>query len=136
AARAELQTMAAEFSHRHWQHAFASSGTARALAEILAAQGLGDGSISAQGLEGLRARLLKAGRFDRMLTETVRPDRAEVLPGGFAILNAIVDSLQAERIAISQGALRQGVLWDLLGRVHHHDMRDVTVAQFMQRYHV
>jgi exopolyphosphatase/guanosine-5'-triphosphate,3'-diphosphate pyrophosphatase len=42
----------------------------------------------------------------------------------------------AERIEISAGALRQGILWDLLGRVHHHDMRDVTVTQFMQRYHV
>src|SRR5690606_25508224 len=98
--------------------------------------GLGDGSITPHGVQALRARLLEAGRFDRLLTESVRPDRAEVLPGGFAILRAIVDTLKPERIDTTDGALRQGILWDLLGRVHHHDMRDVTVAQFMQRYHV
>ncbi|MGH8664757.1 MAG: exopolyphosphatase [Burkholderiales bacterium] len=136
AARAELQTMARDFAHRNWQQAVASSGTARALAEVLQAQALGDGSITAEGMKELRARLLKAGRFDRMLPDGVRPDRAEVLPGGFAIMSAIVDSLDVDRIEISNGALRQGILWDLLGRVHHHDMRDVTVAQFMQRHHV
>ncbi len=136
AAHAELQTMAGDFAHRNWQQAVASSGTARALAEILQAQALGDGSITAEGMRELRARLLKAGRFDRLLPDGVRPDRAEVLPGGFAIMSAIVDSLDVDRIEISNGALRQGILWDLLGRVHHHDMRDVTVAQFMQRHHV
>jgi exopolyphosphatase/guanosine-5'-triphosphate,3'-diphosphate pyrophosphatase len=136
AAHAELQTMAGEFAHRHWQNAVASSGTARALAQVLQTQGLGDGTIGAEGMKALRVRLLRAGRFDRMLPPDVRPDRAQVLPGGFAIMSAIVDSLQVDRIEISNGALRQGILWDLLGRVHHHDMRDVTVAQFMQRYHV
>jgi exopolyphosphatase/guanosine-5'-triphosphate,3'-diphosphate pyrophosphatase len=136
AARAELQTMASDFAHRHWQHAVASSGTARALAEVLRTQELGDGSITTQGLQELRARVLKAGRFDRLLPQEMRRDRAEVLPGGFAIMCAIVDALEVDRIEISDGALRQGILWDLLGRVHHHDMRDVTVAQFMRRYHV
>jgi exopolyphosphatase/guanosine-5'-triphosphate,3'-diphosphate pyrophosphatase len=32
--------------------------------------------------------------------------------------------------------LRDGVLWDLLGRVHHRDIREVTVEQFARRYHV
>jgi exopolyphosphatase/guanosine-5'-triphosphate,3'-diphosphate pyrophosphatase len=36
----------------------------------------------------------------------------------------------------AMGALRQGVLYDLLGRFHKHDMREITVRQFMQRYRV
>jgi exopolyphosphatase/guanosine-5'-triphosphate,3'-diphosphate pyrophosphatase len=32
--------------------------------------------------------------------------------------------------------MREGVLYDLLGRFHRHDMRDITAAQFMHRYHV
>jgi exopolyphosphatase/guanosine-5'-triphosphate,3'-diphosphate pyrophosphatase len=36
----------------------------------------------------------------------------------------------------AEGALRLGVLYDLLGRFHHHDMRDATVAQFRRRYQV
>ncbi len=39
-------------------------------------------------------------------------------------------------MTVSEAALRHGVLYDLLGRVMHHDMREATVAQFMRRYHV
>ena len=59
-----------------------------------------------------------------------------VFPGGLAILNAVLSELDIERMVTAGGAMRQGVLYDLLGRFHHQDMRDVTVAQFMQRYHV
>ena len=136
AARTELQTMASRFSRHHWQQAVASSGTARGLAEVIQALGLGDGSITAEGLDKLRARVLKAGEFQRLEVPGLRPDRAAVLPGGLAIMSAVLSALDAECIAITDGALRQGILWDLLGRVHHHDMRDVTAAQLMQRYHV
>jgi len=59
-----------------------------------------------------------------------------VLPGGLAILNAVLSELDIKSMVPAEGAMRQGVLYDLLGRFHHKDMRDVTVAQFMQRYHV
>ena len=59
-----------------------------------------------------------------------------MLPGGLAILGAALDELGIESMRVSEGALRHGVLYDLLGRVEHRDMREVTVAQFMRRYHV
>ena len=59
-----------------------------------------------------------------------------VLPGGLAIMLAVFRELGIERMAVSDGALRHGVLYDLLGRVQHRDMREATVAQFMRRYHV
>ena len=64
------------------------------------------------------------------------PDRIPVIPGGLAILNAVLSELEIDELTPATGAMRQGLLYDLLGRVHHKDMRDVTVAQFMQRYHV
>ena len=136
AARTELQTMAANFSRDHWQQAVASSGTARTLAQLLQSLELGDGTITPEGLDALRTRVLKAGEFDRLGVAGLRADRAAVLPGGLAIMNAVVRELKVAQITIASGALRQGLLWDLLGRVHHHDMRDVTAAQLMQRYHV
>ncbi len=66
----------------------------------------------------------------------LRPDRIPVLPGGFAIMSAIFSELEVPRMELATGAMRQGILYDLLGRFHHHDMRDATVAQFMKRYHV
>jgi exopolyphosphatase/guanosine-5'-triphosphate,3'-diphosphate pyrophosphatase len=59
-----------------------------------------------------------------------------VLPGGVAILSAAFDELGLEAMKVSAAALRHGVLYDLLGRVEHRDMREATVAQFMRRYHV
>jgi len=136
AARAELQTIASRFSRRHWHEAVASSGTARSLAEVMQMNGFGDGDITPAGMEALRAYLLRTGDVNRLALAGLRADRIPVLPGGFAIMSAVIDALEAESIGIAAGALRQGILWDLLGRVHHHDMRDVTVAQLMQRCHV
>ena len=51
-------------------------------------------------------------------------------------MSAALDELGIEAMKVSDGALRHGVLYDLLGRVQHRDMREATVAQFMRRYHV
>jgi exopolyphosphatase/guanosine-5'-triphosphate,3'-diphosphate pyrophosphatase len=59
-----------------------------------------------------------------------------VVAGGVAIMSAVFDELSIRQMTVAEGALRDGVLWDLLGRVHHRDIRDVTVDQFARRYHV
>ena len=136
AAHVELETIAREFSAGHWEAAVGSSGTARTLGEILQMRGWSDGGLTANGLEQLRAELIKAGDVGRLEFPGLRPDRIPVLPGGFAIMSAIFSELEVPRMELATGAMRQGILYDLLGRFHHHDMRDATVAQFMKRYHV
>jgi exopolyphosphatase/guanosine-5'-triphosphate,3'-diphosphate pyrophosphatase len=135
-ARLELQTIRRQFSAGHWKEAVGSSGTARALGDLLAGSGWGDGGISAEGLERLRMALLKAGDLDRLDLPGLRPDRVPVLPGGFAIMAAAFSELNIEHMTLATGAMRQGVLYDMLGRFHAQDMRDNTVAQFIKRYHV
>ena len=136
AARNELQPIVAGFSRGNWQHAVGSSGTIRSLAAIMQLNGFDDGNLTPGGLDRLRSRLIKAGRMEKVELAGLKPDRAAVLPGGLAILNAVLSELDIKSMAPAEGAMRQGVLYDLLGRFHHKDMRDVTVAQFMQRYHV
>jgi exopolyphosphatase/guanosine-5'-triphosphate,3'-diphosphate pyrophosphatase len=136
AARNELQPIVAKFSRGNWQQAVGSSGTVRALAEAIRENGWGDEGITPAGLDRLRSHLIKAGDMDRVELAGLKPDRLPVFPGGLAIMNAIFSELDIDSMAVSESAMRQGVLYDLLGRVHHKDMRDVTVAQFMQRYHV
>ncbi|TXT22527.1 MAG: exopolyphosphatase / guanosine-5'-triphosphate 3'-diphosphate pyrophosphatase, partial [Gallionellaceae bacterium] len=135
AARSELQTIAVEFSRGNWDVAMGSSGSARMLCDILEMSGY-SGGITRSGLEQLRVQLLKAGNVRRLELPGLKPDRVPVLPGGFAIMNAAFCELGIEQIQPALGALREGVLYDLLGRFHHHDMRDATVQQFMRRYHV
>ena len=136
AARNELQTIVADFSAAHWELALGSSGTARVLCDILELNGYGESGITRSGLEQLRAYLLKAGDIELLDLQGLKPDRIPVLPGGFAIMYAAFCELGIERMQPALGALREGVLYDLLGRFHHNDMREVTVQQFMRRYHV
>ena len=136
AARNELQTIISGFARSNWQQAVGSSGSARALAEILQLNGYADGGITPDGLDRLRSAMIKAGEVDRLDLEGLRADRLPVLPGGLAIMNAVLSELGIEAMVVADGAMRQGILYDLLGRFQHHDMRDVTVSQFMQRYHV
>jgi len=100
-------------------------------ASLFAAEG-----ITREGLEKLRSLLIKNEEADPDRIAGLRPNRAPVLPGGVAILSAALDELGIEALKVSDGALRHGVLYDLLGRFQHRDMREATVAQFMRRYHV
>ena len=136
AARAELQHIVADFSRGNWVYAVGSSGTAKALAQVLQLLGYTDGSITAEGLAQLRAQCLKWGDVSRIAIEGLRDDRKPVLPGGLAIMTAIFDELDVKHMSAADGAMREGILIDMVGRSHHHDPREATVAQFMQRYHV
>src|SRR5215210_2603371 len=136
AARNELQPIVGGFSRRNWQQAVGSSGTIRALAEIAQLNGFGTGTLTLDGLDRLRASMARAGDLQHLDLEGIRPDRLPVLPGGVAILTAVLSELGISEMTAATGAMREGVLYDLIGRVHHKDLRDVTVTQFMQRYHV
>jgi exopolyphosphatase / guanosine-5'-triphosphate,3'-diphosphate pyrophosphatase len=135
-ARADIEAIALEFGREHWQEAYASSGTALALAEILEQNGLSSGGITREGLARLRKRMIGAGHVDRLRLQGLKPQRAPVLAGGFAIMSASLTELDVERVNPVGGALRLGVLYDLLGRSVARDVRVATVERLMQRYHV
>jgi exopolyphosphatase/guanosine-5'-triphosphate,3'-diphosphate pyrophosphatase len=136
AARSELQTITSEFDGTGWQEAFGSSGTARTIGEMIVQNGFGDREITPQGLARVRAALIAAGDWRDLSMAGLPPDRAPIIAGGFAILAAVVEELNIERMALSAYALRHGVLFDLIGRAQHQDMRETTVRQFLRRYQV
>jgi exopolyphosphatase/guanosine-5'-triphosphate,3'-diphosphate pyrophosphatase len=136
AASQELATLVKEYRDTGWDQAVGSSGTARSLENILRANEFADEGLTREGLERLRSLLTKHERADPDRIPGLRSNRAPVLPGGLAIMISAFDALGLDSIKVSDGALRHGVLYDLLGRVQHRDMREATVAQFMRRYHV
>ena len=140
AARGELQAIASDFTGEHWQEAFGSSGTVRALGDIITLNKLGsdghEGDITAGGAGRFSRLSAQSRRCQKLEIAGLRADRAPVIPGGFAIMSAAFAELGIRRMSQAMGALRQGVLYDLLGRFHKHDMREITVRQFMQRYRV
>jgi exopolyphosphatase/guanosine-5'-triphosphate,3'-diphosphate pyrophosphatase len=136
AAANELQRLVKTYRRAGWTEAVGSSGTARTVAAILAAQAWSEHGITAGGLERLRSHMVKAGELGKLKLGGLRDDRLPVIPGGVAILAAVFSQLGIERMEVSEGALRGGVLYDLLGRTRHHDMREATVGHFQRRYHV
>lgn len=136
AARLELRPMESDFRYLGWDQCTGASGTMHAVAEILRQNAWSDRGITADGLRTLRQAILAHDHVDTLALKGLKADRAKVLPGGVAILSAIFESLAIERVLISSGALREGVLYDLLGRIRHEDVRDRTIQRFIEQYHV
>jgi exopolyphosphatase/guanosine-5'-triphosphate,3'-diphosphate pyrophosphatase len=136
AARAEIEAISKAFNRSHWTRAYASSGTALALADILEQNGMSAGGITRDGLERLKTTMIRARRIDRLVLAALKPQRAPVLAGGLAIMAAAIAELDVARIDPVGGALRLGVLYDLLGRTVHRDVRSATVEQFLVRYRI
>ena len=136
AARAEVEHIRSDFHARNWREAYGSSGTARALRDLLELNGYSDQDITVDGLAKLRSEMLKAGHIDRLELVGLRADRQPVLAGGFAIMAGVFAELGVEQMQVVETAMREGILYDLLGRFNKQDMREVTIDEFMRRYHV
>ena len=135
AARNELQAIVADYQGQ-WQRAIGSSGTAKAITEILELNGYSKNGITREGLDLMRAHMIQAGDIQQLNLLGIRADRQPALAGGFAIMYAAFSELKIDQMQLALSALREGVLYDLWGRFHNNDMRDVTVLHFMKRYHV
>lgn len=136
AAHLELQPIEAPFRARGWESAFGSSGTIRTVGAVLRGQGWTHGEITAESLQRLREAMLAAGDSGKLEFDGLSPERAPVFPGGVAILTAIFESFGLTRMDVCDGALREGLLYDLHGRIRHADARERTVAALCQRYQV
>lgn len=136
AARLEMRPVKADFRQLGWQRAIGTSGTIHAVHGILLQNGWSEQAISPAGLERLRQVLLATNDVESLNLQGLRRDRARVLPGGVAILTAVFDSLRIESMSVASGALREGVLYDLLGRIRHEDVRDRTIQRFIKQYNV
>ncbi|MBY0342115.1 MAG: exopolyphosphatase [Rhodocyclaceae bacterium] len=136
AAGQELQTIVNAYREAGWETAVGSSGTARAIADLLELNGFAEHGITRKGVDRLADALIRAGNVNHARLEGMRSDRTPVLPGGLAIMSAVFKAFDLEQMEFSEGALRLGVLYDLLGRNHHDDLREATVRHFQRRYGV
>ena len=134
AARLELRPIRRRYRRLGWSVCLGSSGTILAVEQILRQSGWSDQGVTRKGLRRLRDAMADAGRSDRLDLPGLDPERAAVLPGGVAILSAIVDGLRIDRLVPSSGALREGVVYDLLGRFGHEDVRDRSIRRFARRH--
>ena len=136
AARRELTTLERHYKALSWEDCIGASGTILAVESILRANDWAERGITARGLKKLRKELVDAGSIDKLALPGLAPERAAVIAGGVAILTAVFDALDVQEMRTAQGALREGVLYDLVGRIRHEDVRDRTIKSFTERYRV
>lgn len=134
AAQQELLNITERFRSVGWSHCVGSSGSVNAILDIIIAHGWSPDCITLPSLKKLRKRLIAAGHIKRLRLPGLRADRAAVLPGGLAILLAVFESLGLERMYAASGAMREGLLYDLLGRIRHQDIRERSVARLATQY--
>jgi exopolyphosphatase/guanosine-5'-triphosphate,3'-diphosphate pyrophosphatase len=135
AARLELEPVRAAFRQSGWEQAVGSSGTVRSISDILRARG-GDGQITPAAVESLIDQALRAGHVSKLRLPELSEERVPVFAGGLAILAEILTILGINTMRVADGALREGLLYDLLGRLTNEDARVRSVRAMQGRYHV
>jgi exopolyphosphatase/guanosine-5'-triphosphate,3'-diphosphate pyrophosphatase len=137
AALSELANIRRPYQKVGWLDPVGSSGTIKATAAVIAAEGKSpEGVITRKGLLDLRKRLIKCKRLEKVSMSGLKADRARVFPAGVAILSAIFEAFDLEEMRYSDGALREGVLYDLVGRNSPEDPRHQALEELTQRYNV
>lgn len=136
AARLELMGIEHSLQRQGWQESMGASGTVRAIGLAIQSGGHGNGEINLEGLGWLKRKVLKLGEVDKLDLNGIKADRRAIFPAGLAIMEAVFDAFGLQQITHSEGALREGVLYDLIGRHQHEDVRERTLSALMERYHV
>ena len=135
-ARLKFYPIAKHFRSGKWSEAVGCSGTIKAIRNIAHAEGWCDSGITVDGLYQLRDKLIQQGNVEKLRLETLKEDRAPILAGGLAILIAVFETLGIEQMRISDQALREGLLYDLVGRIQHKDVREASVDSAIQRWNL
>ncbi len=134
-AEQQLEPLQKQFHRRNWDEAIGASGTLRSIDKVLKAKNWSNNGITREGLELLVAHINQCTHVDELNLSDLDPERLPVFPGGLAIIYATFKSLGIEQMTVSDGALREGLIYDLLGRLYDHDIRSATVQALAQRYH-
>ncbi|MDB5867735.1 MAG: Ppx/GppA phosphatase [Polaromonas sp.] len=133
AAKAVLDESMATYRAGAWDAAYGSSGTIGAVCEVLTAAGWPPCIVTREGMDWLLDRLIKAQSADRLKLEGMKEDRRAVIGGGLSVLRAVFDLLDIEKMEAAQGALRHGVLYDLLDR--DEDLMDLRATSVQRLAH-
>jgi exopolyphosphatase/guanosine-5'-triphosphate,3'-diphosphate pyrophosphatase len=135
-ARARFEDAADLYKAQGWDAAYGSSGTMRAISEVLARNAIGDGSMSQASLHALRDILLELGHVDAFGMAGIKKERVPVMVGGLTVLIGVMQELGVQQLTAINAGLRLGVLSDLELRANRRDRRDAAIRACMRRFGV
>ena len=134
--RMELEPHLSTYLKWGWQHAIGASGTIRAVRSVVTKAGWCKNNITRAGLKRLLETLEATGKISEIQLEGLSAERTPVFIGGVIILLGTFEALGIEEMSVSDGALREGLLYDLLGRLQDEDVRSHSVDHLARRYHL
>ncbi|WP_281546175.1 exopolyphosphatase [Grimontia sp. SpTr1] len=136
AAELKLESIAKQYKDCGWGEAVGSSGTIKAIREVLIASGHDDGIITRKRLDGLIEQVLQVKSASELKLPGLTEDRQPVFAAGLAILSGVFHALSIEKMVYSDGALREGLLYEMEDRFQQSDIRSRTAADLAERYHI
>lgn len=134
AAVQKLETLAWQYRLMGWQFALGASGTIKAACEVLQAMGEKDKLITPERLDMLFNEVIRHKSFDALSLPGLSDERKGVFVPGLAILCGVFDALAIRELRLSDGALREGVLYEMEGRFRHQDIRSRTAQSLANHY--
>lgn len=135
-AQHQLAPIINQYRKLGWQSCLGSSGSIRTVRDVLQGEGWTDGSITHAGLERLKAEMLKHKRVDQLRLAGLTEERQGVFAAAVAILLGLFTSLPIDRMEYSDGALREGLLYEFEERLQHHDIRERTALALSTHYRI
>ena len=132
----EIESIRMRYLETGWEQCVGTSGSIRSISKVLLATGITDGTITDTGLKKLLKNLIDFGLIHTIKLDGLSSERQQVFIGGLVVLNAIFKSLKIKEMTASDGALREGLMLDIVGRIKYGDIREITIDQLMQRYNV
>lgn len=129
----ELLSIKQRYRALGWNSAVGASGSIKSVVQALGALGYDDGVVTFSRLKALKKQLLGGKALSEL---GIKKERVSIFPAGLAILYACFDVLKIKQLTFSQGALREGLLYDIVGRIQHEDVRERSVRAMQTRYGV
>jgi len=136
AAAQKLETISWQYRLEGWQYALGASGTIKAAHEVLIEMGEKDGLITPERLNMLAEQVMGFKNFSSLSLPGLSEDRQSVFVAGLAILCGVFDALAIKELRLSDGALREGVLYEMEGRFRHQDIRSRTAKSLADHYNI
>lgn len=136
AARLELMPIQRRYRQIGWDSATGASGTIKSVMKMIQQSGLSEYSITLEHMKELKKRMTDAGHISKLEIPGLSDERKPVIAGGLAILLSTFEALEIAEMRVSDGALREGLVYDRIDRLQYGDLRSKTVQALQQRFQI
>jgi exopolyphosphatase/guanosine-5'-triphosphate,3'-diphosphate pyrophosphatase len=132
----EIRPVRNEFRDGDWIKAIGSSGSIKSIRNVVIEQGWSESGITRSSLDRLTEHLIDTGSVAELSLKGLSEQRKPVFAGGVAVLAAVFEHIGIDHMEVSSEALREGLIYDMIGRTHHEDTRERTLKTLGKRYNI